>query len=75
MVYVVDVVADAQTPGCGKAGRSVQFYFTPVGSTGGRLATGSLAWEEAGPRPHDLALGAPLTARASLPQVARDGVY
>jgi hypothetical protein len=75
IVYVVDVAADAQKTGCGKSGRSVQFYFTPTAATGGRLAVGSLAWEEAGPRPHDLALGTPLTKRAAAPSSARDGIY
>lgn len=71
VVYVVDVVADAQIPGCGKAGRTVQFYF--VGAH--RLATDSATWSGPGPAPKDLSsLGATLTTRNRAPQLARDGV-
>lgn len=69
--YVVDVVADAQTPGCGKAGRSVMFYF--VGKKA--LSTDTAAWSGPGPALKDLnGLGPSLTPRNTAPQVAKDGV-
>ncbi len=70
VVYVVDVVADAQIAGCGKAGRSVQFYF--VGPR--RLATDTASWSGPGPAQKDLTgLGASLTPKNRAPQVAKDG--
>lgn len=75
-VYVVDVVADAQKAGCGKAGRTVMFYFTPTGGSAGRLATGSAAWTGPGPAPQSLTLGAALSAsKLAVPMAAKDGVY
>jgi hypothetical protein len=75
-VYVVDVIADAQKAGCGKAGRQVMFYFTPAGGSAGRLATGSFAWSGPGPATQNLTLGPALSgARQVLPVVAKDGVY
>jgi hypothetical protein len=76
-VYVVDVVADAQRPGCGKAGRTVMFYFTPTLNSSGRMSTDSpAAWTGPGPTLKDISgVGPPLTRRASAPQVARDGSY
>ena len=75
VVYVVDVVADAQKAGCGKAGRTVQFYFTGVG--GGRISLDTPAgWFGPGPVKVDIAsVSAPLTRRGSAPQVSRDGSY
>src|SRR5687767_3058101 len=29
LVYVIDVIQNAQKAGCGAAGRTIQFYFTP----------------------------------------------
>ena len=70
VVYVVDVVANAQTAGCGQAGRSVQFYF--VGAK--RLATDSATWSGPGPANKDLTnLGAQLSTKNRAPQVAKDG--
>ncbi len=73
VVYVVDVVSDTQIPGCGKTGRTVQFYF--VSSSGGRIATDApVAWSGPGPVAHDVTqVGPPLTRRGSAPQVAKDG--
>jgi hypothetical protein len=71
VVFVVDVVADAQILGCGKAGRTVQFYF--VGAH--RLATDSAAWSGPGPANKDLTgLGNVVTPKNRAPQVAKDGV-
>ncbi len=71
VVYVVDVVANAQTPGCGQTGRNVQFYF--VGAK--RLATDTAAWSGPGPANKDLTgLGAQLATKNRAPQVAKDGV-
>lgn len=76
-VYVVDVVADAQRAGCGKAGRTVTFYFTPTLNSGGRASTDSpVAWVGPGPTLKDISgVGPALTKAASAPQVARDGSY
>ncbi len=74
-VYVVDVIADAQRTGCGKAGRQVMFYFTPIGGAGGRVSTNAVAWAGPGPSSQALTLGAPVTARASAPMLAKDGSY
>ena len=71
IVYVVDVVADAQIAGCGRSGATVQFYF--VGKRA--LSTDTAAWTGPGPAPKDLtALGPSLTPRNTAPQVAKDGV-
>jgi hypothetical protein len=71
VVYVVDVVANAQIPGCGQAGRTVQFYF--VGAK--RLSTDTATWSGPGPAQKDLVnLGPALTTRNTAPQVAKDGV-
>lgn len=70
-VYVVDVVADAQIAGCGKAGRTVQFYFVGVRS----LAVGAAQWSGPGPAPFNLTtLGPTLTPTNRLPHVAKDGI-
>ena len=74
-VYVVDVIADAQRAGCGKAGRQVMFYFTPTGGSGGRVSTNAVAWTGPGPSNQALTLGAPVTSRATTPLVAKDGSY
>ena len=72
IVYVVDVVADAQTPGCGKAGRTVQFYF--VGPK--RLTTDTATWSGPGPALKDLTgLGPALTPKNRAPAVAKDGLH
>jgi len=76
LVYVIDIISDSQKSGCGKAGSTIQFYFTPTGGSGGRVATGSFAWQAAGaPKNQDLSLGAALTARATVPETSRDGIY
>jgi len=74
VVYVVDVVSDTQIAGCGKTGRTVQFYF--VSSSGGRIATDApVTWSGPGPVAHDVTqVGPPLTRRGSAPNVAKDGV-
>lgn len=74
VVYVIDVVADAQRPGCGKAGRTVQFYFPPTSTSGGRMATDTATYpSQAGPVNKNLTgLGAALQKRGVMPQVASD---
>ncbi|MEO9254514.1 MAG: hypothetical protein ABI305_03170 [Tepidiformaceae bacterium] len=75
-VYVVDVVADAQRAGCGKAGATVSFYFTPTAGSSGRLGTDSFAWGGPGPLAHNITnIGPSLTNRLIAPHVASDGVY
>jgi len=73
-VYVVDVVSNAQTTGCGVNGRSVRFYFTPTASAGGRLASETATWTGAGPKQQNLTLGAELVVRGRIPLVASDKV-
>ncbi|MFN0145532.1 MAG: hypothetical protein ACKVT1_03400 [Dehalococcoidia bacterium] len=70
--YVVDVVSDSQTKGCGRNGRTVRFYFTPAGGQGGRLAGETGTWSAAGPKEQSLTLGAPLTERRYTVFVASD---
>jgi hypothetical protein len=71
VVYVVDVVSNTQTEGCGQSGRTVQFYF--VGAR--RLSTDTASWSGPGPSQKDLTnLGPALTPRNTAPQVAKDGV-
>ena len=75
-VYVVDVIADAQRAGCGKAGRQVLFYFTPTGSSSGRLSTSAASWSGPGPAPQSVTLGPALTATKNIaPSLAKDGLY
>ncbi|MBA4181618.1 MAG: hypothetical protein C0506_13590 [Anaerolinea sp.] len=75
-VFVVDVVADAQKAGCGKAGRQVLFYFTPIGGSSGRVSTSSASWSGPGPAPQNVTLGPALTAsKNAAPSLARDGLY
>jgi len=74
VVYVVDVAADGQIPGCGKDGRTVMFYFTPTSASSGRLATDVINWSGAGPVNKDLTgLGPQLTRVGIAPQAASDG--
>jgi len=73
-VYVVDVVADAQQTGCGKAGAKVSFYFTPTSGGGGRLATDTFDWNGAGPANKNITnLGSALTRRGAGILLAKDG--
>lgn len=76
-VYVVDVVADAQRLGCGKAGRTVTFYFTPAGGAGGRVSTDAPApWGGPGPVAKNISgVSAPLNRAGLAPLVATDGTY
>lgn len=75
-VYVVDVVADAQRAGCGKAGRQVLFYFSPSGGSSGRVSTSSASWSGPGPAPQNITLGPALTASKNFaPSLAKDGLY
>jgi hypothetical protein len=70
VVYVVDVVADAQRAGCGAPGRNVQFYF--VGNK--QLATDTASWGGPGPSNRNLTgLNPALTVQNRLPHVAKDG--
>lgn len=75
MVYVIDVIQDAQKDGCGEAGRTIRFYLTPNGANPGRLANESVAWGAPGaPKLQNLTLGASLNVKAAVPVVARDGI-
>lgn len=73
--YAVDVAQDAQILGCGRAGRTVQFFFTGNSIGGGRLATDQATWNGPGGAVKDLTtLGPVLTPRTYSPHVAKDGV-
>jgi hypothetical protein len=72
IVYVIDVIGDSQKAGCGASGRTIQFYFSPTGGAGGRLATGSTGWQGAGGYANNLTLGTPLSLKQSVPAVSRD---
>jgi len=76
-VYVVDVVADSQRTGCGKAGRTVTFYFTPTINSSGRVsADAPAAWGGPGPVLKNITSAGPsLTKAGRAPQVSRDGTY
>lgn len=73
-VFTINVMADGdgafQRPGCGNDGDSVRFYFPEVG----RFAeqTGTFAPVEGGPLEANLTLGPELSARLSVPLIARD---
>lgn len=73
-VYVVDVVTDAQVPGCGANGRQIRFYLAPASPTGGRMANQTATWTGAGPVELNLTAGASLTNTVYAPYAARDGV-
>ena len=77
IVYVIDVQADGQTPGCGKAGRNITFSLTPTDATsGGKLSVSSTAWAPPGPPVvANLTFGPAIPRKANLPLVAKDGVY
>ncbi|MBI5949574.1 MAG: hypothetical protein HY875_15650 [Chloroflexi bacterium] len=70
--YVVTVVADDQTAGCGLAGRTVGFYIGAASSTQGpRMAITKTTWEAAKGKQVNLTFGAPLTVRARAAFVAK----
>ncbi|MCK9520280.1 MAG: hypothetical protein M0R74_14835 [Dehalococcoidia bacterium] len=72
-VYVVDVVANSQINGCGAAGRTIRFYFTPHGGAGGRLGNETAGWSGAGATKRDLTAGPELQRAGQLPVLASDG--
>ncbi len=70
--YVVTVVAEDQTPGCGAAGRTVGFFLGPANPTQGpRRAANTTTWESAKGKQVNLTLGAALTVRARAALVAK----
>jgi hypothetical protein len=74
VVYVIDVIHNTQLAGCGLAGRTIRFYFTPSGATPGRLANETVNWSAAGaPKEQNLTLGPALSIRGTVPTLARDG--
>jgi hypothetical protein len=74
LVYVVDVGSDSQRAGCGKAGRSVVFYFPPTGAVGGKLSTNSASWQDPGLRNFNITIGAALTQKNYAPETSKDGL-
>jgi hypothetical protein len=76
LVYVIDVIQDGQKDGCGAAGRTIRFYFTPSGGAPARLSNETATWSAPGaPNQQNLSLGATLNARGRTPAVARDGIW
>jgi hypothetical protein len=77
IVYVVDVIGDAQRAGCGAPDRQVQFYFTPTGGSLGKLSTASAPWQPptGGPVSFNATLGSALTEQRFAPSLAKDGTY
>lgn len=75
--FVVQVVANNQTAGCGQSGRSIRLYFTPHGTggqfngQGGRLSS-SFNWQASTSRPiqQNVTLGETLEVRGFVPAVA-----
>ncbi len=75
LVYVIDVFQNSQTAGCGQAGRTIKFYFTPVGGNPGRVANETINWSGPGaPKEQNLTLGPALSIKGTVPTIARDGV-
>lgn len=74
VVFVVDVLADGQITGCGKAGRTVTFYFTSA--NGGRISLDTpSSWTSVPTNVNIQTVSAPLARKGSAPQVAKDGSY
>lgn len=76
LVYVIDVIQNAQKAGCGQAGRTIRFYFTPSAGAPGRLANETANWSDPGPpKQQNLTLGASLSNRKFAPTTSRDGIW
>lgn len=80
--YVVQVVADNQTDGCGQSGRNIRLYVTPFGSggqfngQGGRFSS-SFTWQSSidAPVEEDVTLGDTLQVRGFVPGVTACQAY
>jgi hypothetical protein len=69
-VYVVDVITDDQTSGCGDSGRSIRFYIAPQNpGAGGKFATQTATWQGAGAHAQNLTAGPALTNILYPPQL------
>jgi hypothetical protein len=69
-VYVIDVITDDQTSGCGDTGRTVRFYLAPKSpGGGGKFATQSANWQSAGAHQQNLTAGSALPFVLYLPQM------
>jgi hypothetical protein len=70
IVYVVDVITDDQTEGCGDSGRSIRFYIAPqTAGGGGKFATQTANWQGAGAHQQNLTAGPTLTNILYTPQL------
>jgi hypothetical protein len=69
-VYVIDVITDDQTSGCGDTGRTVRFYLAPKSpGGGGKFATQVANWQSAGAHQQNLTAGSALPFVLYLPQM------
>lgn len=69
-VYVIDVITDDQTAGCGDTGRTIRFYIAPKDpGGGGRFATPTVTWPGAGAHQQNLTAGAVLQHVLYTPQI------
>ncbi|MCA9825768.1 MAG: hypothetical protein KC482_15480 [Dehalococcoidia bacterium] len=70
IVYVVDVITDDQTSGCGDSGRTIRFYIAPQkAGAGGKFATQTANWQGAGAHQQNLTAGPALTNILYTPQL------
>lgn len=78
--YVVQVVANNQTAGCGQSGRSIRLYVTGTGNQfngqGGRFSN-SFTWQSSTDAPvqQNVTLGEPLQVRGFVPGVTACQAY
>ena len=69
-VYVIDVITDDQTAGCGDTGRTIRFYLAPrAPGGGGKFATPTANWQGAGAHQQNLTAGAALPFVLYTPQL------
>jgi hypothetical protein len=76
-VYAVQVAADSQIAGCGKAGRTISIYVSG-GSTftgaGGKIATQVINWTSGQTSENNLTFGPALTVRGFVTLATSDGI-
>lgn len=76
-VYVVQVAADSQVPGCGKSGRTIRLYVSSGGNfngQGGAMATQVINWTSGQTSENNLTFGASLTVRGFVTLATSDGI-
>lgn len=76
-VYVIQVAADSQVAGCGKAGRTISLYVSAGGNfngQGGAIATQVINWSSGQTSENNLTFGTPLTVRGFVTLATSDGI-